>query len=145
MNSESRPDRVFRVTKDNGERWLIRYSTAGVAWERSGDPGDEADARVSGGGTLEPPMSASSAQYVHLVDALAQTAAQFALWWEVRQQRLLNEAQHEEDKRIPWLADMLARWGEVHKNGQGIDLRVTEYLAREASETMEAIAGNREN
>ncbi|RWR25200.1 hypothetical protein D8Y24_03160 [Agrococcus lahaulensis] len=74
---------------------------------------------------------------------MAETAAHFGLWWEARQQRLLNEAQHEEDKRIPWLADMLARWGAAHRNGDGLDLRVTEYLAREAAETMAAIAANK--
>lgn len=56
---------------------------------------------------------------------------------------MLNEVAHEESKRLSWLAEMIGRWGEVHSATSQLDLWVSDYLAREAQETMDALVANK--
>ena len=130
--------RQFQVKKDNGEFWNMNYTSAGVNWERANGPFDEPTqfqgARAPVGGPLNS---------LQAVGSVADAAASIGMWWEVRQQRLLSEAVSEETRRGAWLAEMVARWGDAHHAGDRLDLRVSEYLAREAREMLDAIVANK--
>lgn len=135
--------RVFDVTKDDGSRYLMKFTSSGITWEPLvGDPRSEAAPTSPGGPAPTVPTSRTVAA-VAMVSELADAAAQILVWWELRQGRLLAEGQAEEAKRLPWLADMLGRWAEAHRGGGHLDLRVTEYLAREAAETANAIVSSK--
>lgn len=51
----------------------------------------------------------------------------------------MDQARFEEERRIPWTADMMARWVTAHQGGGHLDLRISSYLAREATATMGAL------
>lgn len=128
--------RQFQVTKDDGSLWDMNYTGRGVQWRRR-DP--SSSHLATGTGPSFPPMGGP----LEVIASVADAAARIAMWWEVRQQRLLEEAAHEETRRIPWLTDMIARWGDAHRTGDHLDLRLSEYLAREAQEMMQALASNK--
>jgi hypothetical protein len=130
--------RQFKVKKDNGEFWNMNFTGGGVNWVRSDTPFDEPDR-----GQAFHPSAGSTANTVHAIGSVIDAAASVGMWWEVRQQRLLSEAVSEETRRSAWLAEMIARWGEIHRGGEHLDFRVTEYLAREARETMDSIIANK--
>ena len=130
--------RQFLVQKDNGQYWNMMYTSAGVRWEPADRAFDNADPDPS---ALSP--LAGGVSPVQIIGSVIDAASHVAIWWEARQQRLFSEAAHEESRRIPWLADMITRWGEAHREGDHLDLRVSEYLAREAREAMESVVGNK--
>lgn len=133
------PGRQFRVLKDNGEAWFMNFTSRGVQWVRDSRPG-AADAAPGGSFVPRGPFPSNP---LMTMSAVLDGAASIGMWWETRQLRLANEAANEESRRIGWLEEMLVRWGEVHQDGDVLDLRVSEYLAREARETLAAIGGNR--
>lgn len=137
--NETSSGRRFRVHKDNGEFWDMIYSSGGVRWERT-DSAFEAAVHNQRHG---PNLGSGLSSRVQAISSVIDTAASIGMWWESRQQRLLNEAVNEESRRIAWLADMVARWGDAHREGDQLDLRVSEYLAREAREMMDAIVANK--
>jgi hypothetical protein len=130
--------RQFQVRKDNGEFWNMNFTGAGVNWERSERPFDEP---VQSQGFS--PSAGASANSLHAIGSVIDAAASIGMWWEIRQQRLLTEAVTEETRRSAWLAEMVARWGDIHRGGNQLDLRVSEYLAREAREMLDAIVANK--
>ncbi|WP_198295586.1 hypothetical protein [Diaminobutyricimonas sp. LJ205] len=136
--TEGKAPRTFRVQKDSGDFWDMTYAKTGVTWKRAEGSFDE-PADVAG----HPPPLGGRIGPIEAITSIADTAANIGVWWEIRQQRLLNEAMNEETRRISWLADMIARWGEVHRQGDRLDFRVSEYLAREATETMNSIVANK--
>lgn len=138
-NTEGKPHRQFRVLKDNGESWYINFTKAGLNWEPADSPFDQ-PAKNQG---FPPARGGGALGAVGAITSVMDTAASIAMWWEVRQQRLLNEAMNEETRRISWLSDMIARWGDVHRQGNQLDLRVSEYLARETREMMDCIISNK--
>lgn len=68
-----------------------------------------------------------------------------ALWqtWELRQQRKFVETSHEQAQRIEWLTEMMGRWGRVHREGNGLDLRSSEYLVREVDALIDVLVSNK--
>jgi hypothetical protein len=130
--------RQFKVQKDNGDFFDMNFTKAGVNWTRS-DTGFTAPVpgqpfQMPGGG---------GAGYVRAITAVIDTATNVGMWWETRQKRLMDEAINDETRRIPWLGDMMARWGEAHSDGDRLDLRVSEYLARETREMIDSIIANK--
>lgn len=129
--------RQFRVQKDSGDFWNMNFTDAGVKWEPTDSGFDDAN------GSLRSPPRGGGSSPLHAITSVVDTAANVGMWWEIRQGRLLNEAMNEESRRSTWLAEMIARWGNVHKGGNQLDLRVSEYLARETREMLEAIVANK--
>lgn len=131
--------RQFNVRKDDGSEWLMQYTEKGVQWVR-------ATARDTASAPLMPnPPSAVSANRAPVpasVAAVLDAGAQLGQVWEMRQQRLLQQAFYE-DRRLQWLDEMIGRWGRVHEALDGLDFGVSEYLAREARQTMHALVANR--
>ncbi|MHA7218617.1 hypothetical protein ACX80L_06955 [Arthrobacter sp. MDT1-48-3] len=137
-DNEPNVRRQFRVRKDDGQFWNMNFTNAGLRWERV-DTGF--DTPVPDAGIFPPPSGSTSA--ASIISEVANTAANIGMWWETRQRRLLNEAMNDETRRLPWLAEMVARWGDAHRVGDQLDLRVSEYLARETREMMDAIVANK--
>ena len=131
--------RQFEVHKDDGSRWLMQYTTNGVNWLRI--PDDDTEGTQPGvkapGGSI-----ANSASLPVAIGAVLDAGAQLAQVWEMRQQRLLQQAFYE-DRRLQWLDEMIGRWGRVHEAGRGLDFGVSGFLAREALETMHALVANK--
>ena len=77
---------------------------------------------------------------VEMAVEMSKSVALFLQWWEMRKQTLLQAANFEE-RRITWLADILATWyGEIQ---QGIiRLDTIHYLDREISRLLNKIQGN---
>ncbi len=130
--------RQFLVQKDTGDMWTMTFGRSGVAW----DPVDRSFGSSEAGPSPRLP-SIGVGGPIEAVAMVAQAAGTLGLWWETRQQRLLDEATREELRRIPWLADMIARWSVAHRAGNQLDLRVSEYLAREARATMDSLVANK--
>ena len=126
------------MQKDNGEFWNMIFTNAGMRWERSDSVFDTPDSDNE----FRSPIGGPSSP-IQALNEVINTATNIGMWWETRQQRLLNEALNEETRRISWLADMVARWGDAHREGDQLDLRVSEYLARETREMMNAIVANK--
>lgn len=131
--------RQFDVRKDDGSEWLMQYTEKGVQWVRR--PANEAERTPSrrdapSAGAVNRPVVPLS------VRAVLDAGAQLGQVWEMRQQRLLQQAFYE-DRRLQWLDEMIGRWGRVHEAGEGLDFGVSEYLAREARQTMQALVANR--
>jgi hypothetical protein len=137
-NDEPRVRRQYRVLKDNGESWFMNYTNAGVRWEPADAPFGASVASPGFGPTL-----GKAGSPARVLSEVINTATDIGMWWEMRQQRLLSEAMNEETRRISWLAEMVARWGDAHREGDQLDLRVSEYLARETREMMEALVLNK--
>ena len=74
---------------------------------------------------------------------MAEAMADIGLWWETRQQRLVDAASFEEERRLPWTLDMMERWVAAHRDGQHVDLQVSSFLARETNATLRALVENK--
>lgn len=139
MSDSTQVRREFFLTKDDGSRWLVQYTNHGVRWLPLGSSAEQQDAMAAPG---LPPVSPLGGP-LGTVSMVAEAAGNLAMAWETRQQRLRQEATHEETRRTQWLSEMIGRWGEVHASGDRLDLMVSEYLAREASNLMEAVVANK--
>lgn len=161
--------RVFTGVKDTGQPFAILYRSKGVQWVH----GDEArrfhdavpampqpplrasrsesgtatseDQRFPGSGTLGDVAGAlnSAASLVGAASQLALCVVEVLNWWEGRQYRLMDEASFQEERRIPWTYDMMARWVKLHGDGTHLDLEISHFLGREAAATLEALADNK--
>lgn len=158
--------RIYTGTKDTGEPFAILYRPKGVEWLH----GDEAQKFLDVVPAPKPPApqsvridtngrSTESDQHSLFSDvagalnaaaSLAGTAAQLVgsvvdvlNWWEGRQYRLMDEARFEEERRIPWTYDMMARWVKVHEDGRHLDLQISHFLGRETAATLEALGDNK--
>lgn len=136
--------REFQVTKDDGTRWIMRYTSKGVRWLRRNE---EASSKARGSAT--PPVApvpnmgwGTGGAAVSLVTSVIDATARVGMMLEQRQMNMLEAAAHDE-RRLMWLADMLSSWSDVHSQGQGLDLTISNYLARESRETLESIAQSR--
>lgn len=134
---------TFTGTDDNGDPFVIFYTSTGVRWLR----GPLAEPYVARRRPDDPtPHSAkrsSVTNHVGTVAQLVEATAAVGNWWEARQYRLLDSAQFEEERRIPWTSDMMARWVAAHAGGGLLDLRVSGFLARETAATLSAVADNK--
>lgn len=126
--------------KADGTWWRVIYGYGTIQWVPTaadgGDPGDGSPTRpgfspVMGGGPFQ------------AIASTAHAAGEVGQWWELRQQRLAVEAAHEQSQRIEWLTEMMGRWAEIHRGGNQLDLRVSEYLAREARGFIDVVASNK--
>ncbi len=77
---------------------------------------------------------------IEMAVEISKTAALFLQWWEMRKQTLLQTASFEE-RRITWLADILATWYSEINQGT-IRLDTVHYLDREISRLLEKIQDN---
>lgn len=133
--------REFQLTKDDGTHWLVQYTSEGIRWirvMRSGSHGDSDDAPSP---RSNHPLIISKDPVAILINVV-DVASRVGMMLEARQANMLNAAVHEE-RRLEWLADMLVRWSTTHAAGGRLDLRLSEYLAREALETLQGILSSR--
>lgn len=165
-HQEPTASRVYTGTKDTGEPFAILYRPKGVQWIH----GDEArkyvdvvpapkapaqqtasaNASVHSAEKNQTSLLADVAGALNAAASLTGTAAQLVgavvevlQWWEGRQYRLMDEARFEEERRIPWTYDMMARWVKVHENGSHLDLQISHFLGRETAATLEALVENK--
>ncbi|MDF1489436.1 hypothetical protein [Tessaracoccus caeni] len=151
--------RQFTVQKDDGTMWWMSYTSSGVKWTPISSQTD----LWAGSFPTTPPSSpttdhaasevASTVQSglslltgisgIQAIAGVGQAASMVGMWWEEHQRRLFDEARHEESRRVLWLGDMIVRWAAEHKDGDHLNLRVTEHLAREAKETMNVLVSNK--
>lgn len=126
--------------KADGTWWRVIYGYGTIQWvPTSGAGGDAEDDRSTPPG-LSPVMGGGPFQAIM---STAHAASEVGQWWELRQQRLAAEAAHEQSQRIEWLSEMMGRWAEIHHGGNQLDLRVSEYLAREARGFIDVVASNK--
>lgn len=133
--------REFQVTKDDGTHWLVQYTSEGVRWIR-------VMWRDSRGDSEDAPSPRSNRRLiiskdpVSILTNVVDVASRVGMMLEARHANMLNAAVHDE-RRLEWLSDMLARWSATHTEGGELDLRLSDYLAREALETLKAVLGSR--
>ena len=109
--------------------YIVRFGgPEGIQWIKTGD---------STGSPLGPMNPAMAANPVGLVIEAAKAAALVLQWWEMRKQTMLQTAQHEE-RRIPWLADMLFQWSCEASDGQ-VRLDTAVYFDREVTRLLDKI------
>lgn len=171
MNADEKPSgttarRVYTGTKDTGEPFAILYRPRGVQWVHGDEaqkfidvvPAPKVPAQQAARADASAP-SADKEQTSLLSDvtgalnaaaSLTGTAGQLMgavvdvlNWWEGRQYRLMDEARFEEERRIPWTYDMMARWVKTHEDGRHLDLQISHFLGRETAATLEALADNK--
>ena len=126
--------------KADGSWWRVIYGYGTIQWvpTAADGRGPEDDAPTPSG--FSPVMGGGPLQ---VIVSTAHAATEVGQWWELRQQRLAVEAAHEQSQRIEWLTEMMGRWAEVHRGGDQLDLRVSEYLAREARGFIDVVASNK--
>lgn len=83
---------------------------------------------------------ASPFSLVEMAIEMSKSVALYLQWWEMRKQTLLQVANFEE-RRITWLADMLATWYSEIEQGI-IRLDTIHYLDREISRLLNKIQSN---
>lgn len=158
MSSDATTRRVFTGANDLGESFAILYTSRGVKW-LWGDgaaPFVTAPSRSPSGAAHESSTAATrgtaasiaegldvAAGVIGAATRLVEALAAVGMWWETRQYRIMEEAQFEESRRVPWTADMMVRWVKAHEDREHLDLRISAYLAREAVATMNALIENK--
>lgn len=85
-------------------------------------------------------MGLGAAEPIGMAIEAAKAAGLLLQWWEMRKQTHLQMAQHEE-RRIPWLTDMLLQWASEIQEGQ-VRLDTVTYFDREVSRFLDAITDN---
>ncbi|MEO8352873.1 MAG: hypothetical protein ABI680_14150 [Chthoniobacteraceae bacterium] len=116
-----------------GEGFTIRYGgPEGIRWF---------NAPASGPGNPQmPTVGLGAAEPIGMAIEAAKAAGLLLQWWEMRKQTLLQTAQFEE-RRIPWLTDMLLQWASEIEEGQ-VRLDTVTYFDREVSRFLDAIGEN---
>lgn len=128
------------VRKQDGTFWRLIYGSDGIRWLPTDRSFGERDGTSL---PLSPGPSFGGLGPIQAIATVTQAAAEVGQWWELRQQRLLAEAAREQTQRIDWLTDAMGRWAEIHRGGGQLDLRISEYLAREASAFADVASGNK--
>lgn len=114
--------------------YTVRFGgPEGIQWIKTGE------AKGSPLGPMNSPMTANP---VGLLIEATKAAALVLQWWEMRKQTLLQAAQFEE-RRIPWLADMLFQWSGEARDGQ-VRLDTAVYFDREVSRLLDRIINSKE-
>jgi hypothetical protein len=158
---------VFSGHDDVGEPFAILYGPRGVEWQRGAEaqkwldvvmkppeasraaPAGKHGAR--GADRSEQGVDASliaeglnaAANLTGVVAQLVLAVGEVLKWWEHRQYRLMDEARFEEERRVPWTYDMMARWVKAHEEGRHLDLQISHFLGRETAATLGALADNK--
>ncbi len=131
----STPPRTFSVTKDDGSHWAMQYGAHGVTWIPLPTPTDAT-------APVRPPAFGIN-PYVHAITAVADSAAGIFDAWQRHSQLEWERTNAEVARHGEWLADMIGRWGQAHSSTLGIDLRVSEYVGREADAMMRLLVENK--
>jgi len=149
--------RTFTGTTDRGEHFAILYTDRGVRWLRGADaedlagsmrPAPTAPTGSAGAQTDRTGASGiaqtldSAAGMLGSVAQVVEAMAAVRTWWEARQYRIVEEARFQEERRIPWTADMMIRWVTAHADIDHLDLRISMFLARETAATMAELVRN---
>ena len=109
--------------------YTVRYGgPEGIQWIKTGE------AAGSPLGSFNPAMAGNP---VGLVIEATKAAALVLQWVEMRKQTLLQTAQFEE-RRIPWLADMLLQWSSEVQDGL-VRLDTSLYFDREVTRLLDKI------
>lgn len=109
--------------------YMVRFGgPEGIQWIKMGDT------TGSPIGSINPTAAVNP---VGLVIEAVKAAALVLQWWEMRKQTLLQTAQFEE-RRIPWLIDMLVQWSSEANEGQ-VRLDTSIYFDREVSRLLDKI------
>lgn len=119
-----------KYTYKIGDGFTIRYGgTEGIRWFNSPP--------LQSGGAQLPTGGLGAAEPIGMAIEATKAAGMLLQWWEMRKQTLLQTAQFEE-RRIPWLADMLLQWASEIQDGQ-VRLDTITYFDREVSRFLNAI------
>lgn len=117
-----------------GEGFTIRYGgPEGIRWFNTPPSGS--------GNPQMPSVGLGAAEPIGMAIEAAKAAGLLLQWWEMRKQTLLQAAQFEE-RRIPWLTDMLLQWASEIQEGQ-VRLDTITYFDREVSRFLDAIRDNK--
>lgn len=117
-----------------GDGFTIRYGgPEGIRWFNT--PASGAD------NPQMPSVGLGAAEPIGMAIEAAKAAGLLLQWWEMRKQTLLQSAQFEE-RRIPWLMDMLLQWASEIQEGQ-VRLDTITYFDREVSRFLDAIRDNK--
>lgn len=136
-----------RTFKPDGSEWRVIYGGGTIQWvpvpgrSSGSDAGDSPPTASPRPGGLGP--IAGGGVQIQALASFAEIATSLVQTAELRQQRLMIEAAREQSQRIEWLTDMMGRWAEVHSSGGRLDLRISEYLAREVRGFMEVVSANK--
>lgn len=126
----------------SGHGFAVRYGGCGdIQWFK----GEEFEQLSQTFSSQASSPQASSLQVspfspVEMAIEMSKSVALYLQWWEMRKQTLLQSANFEE-RRITWLADMLATWYSEIEQGI-IRLDTIHYLDREISRLLNKIQGN---
>lgn len=126
--------------KADGSWWRVIYGYGTIQWVPTSGAGGDSEGDTPTRPGFSPVMGGGPFQ---AIASTAHAASEVGQWWEMRQQRLAVEAAHEQSQRIEWLTEMMGRWAEVHRGGNQLDLRVSEYLSREARGFIDVVASNK--
>ena len=143
--------RAFTGFKDTGEEFVILYTDSGVKWLT----GEKAEPYFNGVSAVSSPSgnspgffnTASSflgsfASATNSVLEIANTITNLQNSIQNQQYRLLEEAKFEEERRIPWLINMINRWTNTHQNNNGVDLLLSHYLSKEVQAAIKPMSDN---
>jgi hypothetical protein len=109
--------------------YTVRFGgPEGIQWMKNG--GDSSSSHLN-------PLAPISGGPVGWVIEATKAAGLILQWWEMRQQTLLHAAQFEE-RRIPWLSDMLLQWSTEVKQGM-VRLDTAIYFEREVSRLLDRV------
>lgn len=131
----STPPRTFSVIKDDGSHWAMHYGARGVTWIPMPTP---RDATVP----VRPPVIGFN-PYVQAMTSVADSAVGIFDTWQRHRQLEWERTNAEVARHCAWLTDMIGRWGQAHSVTSGIDLRVSEYVGREADAMMRLLVENK--
>ncbi len=117
----------------HGQGFAIRYGgPEGIRWFNT-PPADL-------GGAPIPSVGLGAMEPIGMAIEAAKAAGLLLQWWEMRKQTLLQAAAFEE-RRVPWLMDMLLLWAAEVQEGQ-VRLDTITYFDREVSRFLEVIREN---
>jgi hypothetical protein len=109
--------------------YIVRYGgPEGIQWIKTGEVASSPLTQINPASAVNP---------VGLVIEATKAAALILQWWEMRKQTLLQTAQFDE-RRIPWLADMLFQWCSEANEGL-VRLDTSIYFDREVSRLLHRI------
>jgi len=128
----------IKVGQDTQGQFAIIYGRGGIQWVRG--RGADALAKQSG---LSLPRQVDKEGSLHIAAAgqIIEAVAELGQWYEMRQMRLIQEAQYEE-RRIPWLVNCANLVLNDISTNERLDAKAAYYLSRDASSLFEVCEKN---
>ncbi len=138
--------RQFDVTKDDGSRWLMLFTSEGVKWVRNQAGPPQPPEQEPAPRPFVPPLP----QHPFVAGALAFTrVAEVGVkaWqtWEMRQQFLRAQESTELNQQIDWVYSMLKRWAHVHSAGDRLDMKSSMFFARQVDDLVATLVSGKTN